>query len=113
MSRSHALHALLALLAAPATLALVALSGCDDSEPRFRPATASDEDRREGEPNAGDRPTERIEAAADPHAADPHARPGPAAPPQPAGIPAPPDVAAAPPDAQRTASGLASKVIRP
>jgi FKBP-type peptidyl-prolyl cis-trans isomerase len=31
----------------------------------------------------------------------------------PAGIPAPPDVAAPPPDATRTASGLASKVLEP
>lgn len=37
----------------------------------------------------------------------------PAAPPQPATLPAPDDVAAAPADAQKTASGLASKVLRP
>jgi peptidylprolyl isomerase len=33
-------------------------------------------------------------------------------PPAPADIPAPPDVAAPPPDAHRTASGLASKILR-
>jgi FKBP-type peptidyl-prolyl cis-trans isomerase len=37
--------------------------------------------------------------------------PPPAPPPEPAGIPAPPDVAAAPADAQKSATGLASKVL--
>jgi FKBP-type peptidyl-prolyl cis-trans isomerase len=48
-------------------------------------------------------------------AAEPPATPPPAAPPPaaPAAIPAPPDVAAPPADAQTTASGLASKVLKP
>ncbi|HEV8241551.1 MAG TPA: FKBP-type peptidyl-prolyl cis-trans isomerase [Thermoanaerobaculia bacterium] len=49
-------------------------------------------------------------AAAKPAASTPPATGGPAVP---TAIPAPPDVAAPPADAQRTASGLASKVITP
>ncbi len=48
--------------------------------------------------------------AAEPPAAPPAAAPAAAAPGQ---IPAPPDVAAPPADAQTTASGLATKVIKP
>jgi len=40
------------------------------------------------------------------------AKPAPPSPPEPAQIPAPADVAAAPADAQKTASGLASKVLQ-
>ena len=52
---------------------------------------------------------------ASPEASAPAVSSTPAAevPPEPPGIPAPPDVAAPPADAQKTASGLASKVLQP
>jgi peptidylprolyl isomerase len=62
----------------------------------------------EGEPAAE---TEAAaEEAAKPEAAATQQQ---AAPPKPAAIPAPPDVAAPPDDAERTKSGLASKVLQP
>lgn len=76
--------------------ALLMLSACHNEEPDFR---------EEGE----GAPAERI-----PH--DNSGTPPPAEPPQrqrPAGLPAPSDVAAPPADAQRTPSGLASKVLQP
>jgi peptidylprolyl isomerase len=67
---------------------------------------------------SGDEPTFTAEpiAADDTPPAAPTPTPTPTPPPEPprpGAIPAPPDVAAAPADAQRTASGLASKVLTP
>ncbi len=84
------------------------LVACDRDEPEFR--------RRSGrEDNAG---TERSEHGRerDEHARterDPHAAVDHVAPPRPEGPPAPPDVATPPADAQRTESGLASRVLTP
>lgn len=90
-------------------LCLLALTGC----PSF---------------TAGDEPSFQPELAAEPaeeHGDTPHAPPTPPPPPPPrpvvappaapapGAIPAPPDVAAVPRDAQRTPSGLASKVVGP
>lgn len=52
-------------------------------------------------------------ATAEPAKPEPPTASKPAAPPKPAQIPAPEDVAAAPADAEKTTSGLASKVLKP
>ena len=103
MSRTHlAPRARLVAMLALAGLLAVA---CGEEEPRFRPRSEPTADEH------GDEHGDRAEAReAPPRAEPPHAEP-PAA--RPGAIPAPPDVAAAPADAQRTPSGLASKVIQP
>lgn len=87
---------------------LLTLTGC----PAF---TAGDEPTFQPEP-AADIPPDNAPAPAAPEPArPPPPPPRPVAPPAPApgAIPAPPDVAAVPRDAQRTPSGLASKVVTP
>lgn len=87
-------------------LVSLALAACSGDDPQFRPRRASAEDgRRTGEANAG--------AGEGPAKAPPRVEAPAARAPRPAAIPAPPDVAAPPADAQRTPSGLASKVIQP
>jgi peptidylprolyl isomerase len=85
------------------SVCLLALTGC----PAF---TAGDEPSFQPEP-AADAPPDNAPPA------PPPARPTPPivrpAAPAPGAIPAPPDVAAVPRDAQRTPSGLASKVLTP
>jgi peptidylprolyl isomerase len=71
------------------------LFGCGSSdEPRFRPVPREESHAAEAPPE--ERPGEEEEVA-----------------PRPGGLPAPSDVAAVPADAARTASGLASRVLRP
>jgi len=83
-----------------ALLSVLVLTSCGSSEePRFRPSPREErsgaaEGARDGRPAAGR-----------PAAAEPEAEPG--------ALPAPSDVAAAPASAERTASGLASRVLRP
>jgi peptidylprolyl isomerase len=68
-------------------------------------------------PRIGSRPGEEPAAVAAPRreaqAERVHPEPRPEPPPPPPGLEAPPDVAAAPPEAERTASGLASRVLQP
>jgi FKBP-type peptidyl-prolyl cis-trans isomerase len=79
-------------------VSLSALTACGGGdEPRFRPVTR--EGAAEGHAEGGHEEAE----AAEPEEAP--ARPG--------ALPAPPDVAAVPADATATASGLASRVLRP
>lgn len=79
------------------------LAACNREEPSFRRSTreGSSHDER---PAQGERP-----AHGGPHAAADRAAP----PARPAGPAAPADVAAPPADAERTASGLASRVLTP
>ncbi|WP_437711823.1 FKBP-type peptidyl-prolyl cis-trans isomerase [Sorangium sp. So ce448] len=60
-----------------------------------------------------DAPVSASVKPAPPPAPTPEPAASPQPPPEPAGLPAPPDVAAPPADAQKTASGLASKVLAP
>lgn len=95
---------------APLFLALVlALGafgfGCNSApEPEGRARIPLQEESRRAEP---ERPSQAAEQAR------PTTQARPAPPPRPDAIPAPPDVSAPPADAERTASGLASKVLRP
>ncbi|MBN8609259.1 MAG: FKBP-type peptidyl-prolyl cis-trans isomerase [Deltaproteobacteria bacterium] len=97
-----------------AGLAAISLLGlglvaCDREEPEFRRRTGRQD-------NAGQEHGEGNGREGDDHARparDPHAGVDRVAPPRPEGPPAPPDVAAPPADAQRTASGLASRVLTP
>jgi len=88
---------------------LVALTGCPafttGDEPSFQPEPIADTPPE----NAGERPA----APTPPPPPPPRAVVAPPAAPAPGAIPAPPDVAAVPRDAQRTPSGLASKVVGP
>jgi peptidylprolyl isomerase len=100
-----------ALLSAMA-VSSVLIACSDRDEPRFRPVGGAGQ-RSGGDPTptepTGHGTAERAEGGrgSEDRAADPGLVP-------PAGdIPAPPDVAAPPPDAQRTPSGLASKVLQP
>jgi peptidylprolyl isomerase len=106
MSRSSSL----ALLAIPTLAATLALGACGRDEPRFRAPDERDRGDHGDTPERDSRAGAAAGSAGDRAAADPHAGLG--IPPA-GGIPAPEDVAAAPGDAQRTPSGLASKVIRP
>lgn len=58
-------------------------------------------------------PAAQSEARSAPSQAAPAPPPRPAPPPMPSAIPAPSDVAGAPADAKKTASGMATKVLRP
>jgi peptidylprolyl isomerase len=84
----------------PALLGLSLLAACNDAPP---PPSSSPDPK----PSAVDLPTAASNA---PPAT---AIPSYSAPAEPSGIPAPPDVAAPPADAQKTASGLVSKVQKP
>jgi FKBP-type peptidyl-prolyl cis-trans isomerase len=97
-SVSRSLGASLASGALLASLVGLPLVACDRDEPEFRRRPREEAEARSAEP-AVDLPTARAEP--------------PAPPARPEGPPAPPDVAAPPADAQRTASGLASRVLAP
>lgn len=82
----------------PLLVLALTLFGCGSGEePHFRPVPRE-------ENNTGEAPPEEHGGAAA------HAEPAPA---EPGALPAPADVAAVPADATRTASGLASRVLRP
>ncbi len=92
-------HHRTSLAALLALASLLAACG-EDPEPAFVPIP--------------DQTPSRAARSADTHAANPAGdteRPAP--PVRPGDLPAPPDVSAPPADAERTASGLASRVIRP
>jgi FKBP-type peptidyl-prolyl cis-trans isomerase len=99
---SRSLRVSLAIGLVAASLVGLPLAGCDRNEPEFRRRSS-----HEREENAGS--GDHAEAAGG-HEEQAAER---VAPPRPAGPPAPPDVAAPPADAQRTASGLASRVLTP
>ncbi|GAB4110737.1 MAG: hypothetical protein OHK0013_46630 [Sandaracinaceae bacterium] len=82
-------------------VAAFALVACDREEPTFR-RRGGERVHDEGSEHGGG---DRAETPAERRAAPEPARPS--------GPPAPPDVAAPPADAQRTPSGLASRVLRP
>jgi peptidylprolyl isomerase len=81
----------------PLVVSCVVLVGCGSGEePRFRPVPREENNAGEAAERVPERPAaEAVEEE------------------EPAGLPAPADVAAAPADAARTASGLASRVLRP
>jgi FKBP-type peptidyl-prolyl cis-trans isomerase len=85
-----------------ASLVGLPLVGCDRSEPEFRRRSSHEREDNAGTGDHAERAAGHEEQAAER-----------VAPPRPAGPPAPPDVAAPPADAQRTASGLASRVLTP
>ncbi len=86
-----------------ASLLGVALSGCSREEPSFRPhSSLQSGEQARSNANEGAHGSAASPAGA---AARPSA--------EPEGPPAPPDVAAPPADAERTPSGLASRVLRP
>ncbi|MBX7196477.1 MAG: FKBP-type peptidyl-prolyl cis-trans isomerase [Sandaracinaceae bacterium] len=92
-------------LAATSILGL-GLVACEHDEPAFR--------RRHRDDNAGQPAAEQQhEQAGAGDQAQAHRGADPRLAPRPEGPPAPPDVAAPPADAQRTASGLASRVLSP
>src|SRR5438094_1991300 len=92
----HATHAGMNKLARTVLLAVLALGGCNKS-PKQEAASAE--------------PSAKVPVAATSADEIPAIAIPPSAPPQPSAIPAPSDVASPPPDAQKTASGLASKVL--
>jgi len=87
--------------------ALLALAGCRPSidAPQHENAGHDNANEQAAPENAGVHEAPRQQAA--------NAQAAPPQFPHPSAIPAPPDVAAPPADAQRTASGLASKVLAP
>ncbi len=102
-------------LLAPLAVAGLLLAGCSKPQEAAKPKPAA------GKPDEVDKVKAEVKPAAKP-AAKPEAKPEPkpeakpeakpaALPPGP--IPAPPDVAKTPADAEKTASGLASKVLTP
>ena len=101
---------------------LAALAACEKKAPEPAPGTggttATSEPAKPGEPAKPAEPVKPAPPAATPAptgTAEPAKPPTPPAPPapKPGDLPAPPDVAAPPADAQKTASGLAYKVLQP
>jgi FKBP-type peptidyl-prolyl cis-trans isomerase len=88
------------------TSLVACLAACGNSEPAPAPSAATDSKPVAAAPTT--HPLDVTPPAEPPPAAVTALAPAPAAP---ASIPAPPDVAQAPADAQKTASGLASRVL--
>ncbi len=98
------------LLGAVTCFSLLGLSGCPSSENERKPAPAAAPAATTAPATAASSAAAAASAAVSVPAAS--AAPADPAAPAPGDLPAPADVAAAPADAQKTASGLASKVLQ-